>query len=555
MLSAKEFNLRLPFLLSHRRLNPAADSSENWYKYRRTMKNTGPLMMKMKRSIKYLILVLALTLGGPGCRRGGAPGELTMMLEKRVPTFDPRVSSDSAAERMRQLLFNSLTRKGEKFEPEADLAAAIEPSPDFKTFTFRLRSGIKFHDGRALTSGDVKYTFDTMMARGFASDKKAEFVRELAGIETPDSQTVVFRCLNAYPGLPNAIVPVGIVPDGSGDAQAKRPVGTGPFKFESYAEDQEVVLSAFDGYYEGRAGVDRLRVKIVPDNSTRESELRKGSVDLAINADFEPVTVESLAKAEGLKVETMPGTNITHIGVNLLDPILKDRRVRQALAHAVDRDMLIRDVLRGQARPASSILPAAQWAYSPDVTSYAYDPARAKQLLDEAGRKAEDGKPRFRISLKTSTLSIARKLGEAIQEQLRRVEVAVDVQPLERGKLTQDMTDGNFQLYTNTLVGGNQSAEIFKYVYASKSVPPNGQNRSRYQNPLLDRLLDEAPTAAPERQRAIFAEVQKILSEDLPQIYLWYPDVVAVYRLRVSNLKLDPSADWRVVRQIKLKDE
>ena len=111
-----------------------------------------------------MTLILALlTILGQACRRGSEAGVLTMMLEKRVPTFDPRVSSDSAAERMRQLLFNSLPRKNEKFEPEPDLASAIEPSPDFKSFTFKLRPGVKYHDGRTLTSADVRYTFETMI--------------------------------------------------------------------------------------------------------------------------------------------------------------------------------------------------------------------------------------------------------------------------------------------------------------------------------------------------------------------------------------------------------
>jgi len=476
-----------------------------------------------------------------------------MMLEKRVPTFDPRKSSDSAAARLTQLIFNCLTRKNEKFEPAPDLAESFDSSPDYMTFTFHLRSGVKFHDGRTLSSRDVKYTFDTMMASGFPSDKKGDFVRDVAFITAPDSQTVIFRCKNPFPGLPNAVISVGIIPEGSGDQQDKSPIGTGPFKFVSYAEEQEVVLAANDTYFESRPSINLLRIKIVPDNSTRESELRKGSVDLAINADFEPVTVESLEKAPGLKVLMVDGTNIAHLGLNLLDPILKDQRVRQALAYGIDREAIIRDVLRGQARPASSILPPNQWAYEPNVQVYNYDPEKAKQLLDEAGRQVEGDKPRFEVSLETSTLSISRKIGEVMQEQLRRIGVSLKVQSVEAQKMLQDLTDGNFQIYYRILVGGNQSTDMFRYVYYSKSVPKNGQNRSRYNNPRVDQLLDEAQTAPRERQKAIFSEVQKILAQELPQIYLWYPATIAVYRDRVSNLKLDPSGDWSVVRFVKVE--
>ncbi len=474
-------------------------------------------------------------------------------LEKRVETFDPRVSSDSAAERMRQLMFNGLTRKDEKFDPAPDLAERFESSEDYRTFTFHLRPKVKFHNGEWLSAADVRYTFSTMMARGFQSAKTAELARDQVSVELDpgNPMAVVFRCGVPCPGLPNTILPIGIIPEGTSDQQAKRPIGTGPFKFVSYTEDQEVVLTAFDEYFEGRPSINQLTVRIIPDNSARESELRKGSVDLAINADFDPVTVEDLQKAEGLKVEVIDGTNIAHLGVNLQDPVLQDQRVRQALAYAIDREAIIRDVMRGQARIAYSILPASQWAHESGVAAYKYNPERARKLLDEAGKPEKDGQRRMKLSLKTSTLSVSRKIAETLQEQMRRVGVELELQPLERQKLTQDWNDGNFQLYLNTLVGGNQSPDIFKFVYSSKSVPPNGQNRSRYSNPRMDQLLDESQMASRERRKELFSQAQKILADELPQIYLWYPATIVVHRNRVSNVKLDPSGDWRVIRNMK----
>lgn len=496
-----------------------------------------------------------------GCSRGSSAGELVMMIEKKITTFDPRVSSDSADERMRQLIFNGLTRKNDKFDPVPDLAESFEASPDFKTFTFKLRPGIKFHNDQKLSALDVKYTFDTMLAKGFASAKKVEFGREivpgqplLAAVEVgqDDPLKVIFRCNEPCPGLPNMVVPVGIIPEGTSEVQAKKPIGTGPFKFDSFTEDQEVVLTANANYFGGAPGFERLRVKIIPDNSTRESELRKGSVDLAINADFDPVTVEGLQKAEGLKVETLDGTNITHLGVNVQDPILKDVRIRQALAFAIDRESIIRDVLRGQARSAHSILPPSQWAYEPNVATYPYDPERARTLLDQAGKTQKGSQPAIKLTLKTSTVSLAKKTGEAIQAQLARVGIILELQTLERQKLTQDMNEGNFQLYLNTSVGGNQSTDIFAFMYSAKSIPPNGQNRMRYNNPAVDKMLTESVLASQERRKQIFSDIQKTLANDLPQIYLWYPSTIVVYSNRVSNLKIEPSGDWQVVRNVKL---
>lgn len=481
------------------------------------------------------------------CRRGGAQGEMAAMLEKRIDTFDPRRSADTAAERMRQLIFNGLTRKDEKFEPAPDLAEKFEASPDYKTFTFYLRPNIIFHNRRPLSAADVKYTFDTMLAAGFQSAKRGDLERDKVSVETDPSNPlkVTFNCGNPCPGLANTIVPIGIIPEGTSSEQARSPIGTGPFKFDSYTEDQEVVLTSNDDYFEGAPSIKRLSVRIIPDNSTREGELRKGSVDLAINADFDPVTVEGLQNTSGIKTQITDGTNITHLGVNMQDPVLKDRRIRQALAYAIDREAIIRDVLRGQAKPARSILPASQWAYEPNVADYAYDPERAKKLLAEAG------KSNLKLSLKTSTVSIARKIGEAIQEQMRRVGIDIGLQSLEQQKLNQDMNEGNFQLYLRTLVGGNQSPDIFKFVYGSGSIPPNGQNRSRYINPEMDKLLSEAQTASRDRMKEIFSQVQKTLAEDLPQIYLWYPATIVIYRDRISNVKVDPSGDWSAIRNMK----
>ena len=319
------------------------------------------------------VSAFAIFLFAAACKEKPKNEQLVMLLEKNVTTFDPRKSGDSADARMQQLIFNGLTRKNEKFEPIGDLAESFESTPDYKTWTFKLRSGVKFHNGKALTSADVKYTFETLMAPGFGSPKAGDFTTianatptaspapgtaapgarpalvPLLQIETPDPNTVVFKCTNPMPGLPNQIVPVGIIPEGTGETQAKTPVGTGPFKLASFTSDQDVQLTAFAEYFGGTPSIPAIRVKIVPDNSTREAEFRKGSADAGINLDLEPVTVESLKKAPGVKVIQSDGTNVAHLGINTTDPVLKDVRIRQAIAYGIDREALIRDLFLGQA--------------------------------------------------------------------------------------------------------------------------------------------------------------------------------------------------------------
>src|SRR5262249_45998114 len=199
-----------------------------------------------------------------GCRRGGAQGEMVVMLEKRIDTFDPRRSTDTAAERMRQLIFNGLTRKDDKFNAVPDLAEKYEPSPDYKTFTFYLRPNVRFHNRQTLSAADVKYTFETMLSQGFQSAKRADLERDHVSLQTDPANPlkVMFHCENPCPGLANTIVPIGIIPEGTSSQQAEHPTGTGPFKYESYKEDQEVVLTSFDDYFEGASSIKRLAVRI-----------------------------------------------------------------------------------------------------------------------------------------------------------------------------------------------------------------------------------------------------------------------------------------------------
>jgi peptide/nickel transport system substrate-binding protein len=501
--------------------------------------------------IRLSALIWSISLSGllAGCTRTSDGSEVTMVIEKKVTRLDPRVSVDSADERIRQLIFNSLTRKNEKFEAVPDLAEKIEAAPDFKTFTFRLRPGIKFHHDKPLTSRDVKYTFETLLK--LDSGKRLELQNQLDFIETPDDLTVVFRCKLPTPGMSNLIIPIGIIPEGTGDTVARMPIGTGPFKFVSFTEDQEIVLAANETYYEGKPAINRLRVRIIPDNQTRDSELRKGSSDLAINADFDPITTEGLKTAQGVKVIQSDGTNVAHLGINVNDPILKDPRIRQAIAYSLNREAIIRDLLRGQGKPASNILPTAQWAFEPAVTRYDYNLDKARQLLDAAGKKSDGSKPRFEIRLKVSPTTLYKKVAEMIQEQLRQVGIDLKIDTVEFSTMTQQLNDGNYQMYLRVAIGSNQSPDIFKFMYHSKSIPPNGQNRMRYSNPKVDKMIDDALLAPPEKQKQLYAELQKILAEELPQIYLWYQDSIIVQRDRMADFKLDTSGDWSAVRNVK----
>ncbi|MFL6334805.1 MAG: ABC transporter substrate-binding protein [Pyrinomonadaceae bacterium] len=326
---------------------------------------------------------------------GGKQGPFVVVLESNPETLDQLRSTDASSERFRQLMFNSLVRKDEKFDYVGDLASDIQPSPDGLVYTFKLRDGVKFHNGKAFTSADAKYTLDTLLAsdsrkaNDFFEGSGAERKSLVRSIATPDPRTLVVTLVKPSNKFLSSLVPVGMMPQGyTTDQQKQNPVGTGAFKFARYDESQQVVdLTANEDYWGGAPAVKNLRVRTILDANTLQAELKSGGVDLAQVANLQPDAYQALGQDANLKVAQFPGVNVVYLNFNATDEVLKDPRVRQAIAYAIDRSAIVKELLLGQARVANSILPEQSWAYAPGQV-YNYDPERAKQILDEAGYKA-----------------------------------------------------------------------------------------------------------------------------------------------------------------------
>ena len=292
-------------------------------------------------------------------------------------------------------MFNSLVRKNENFDYVGDLATDIQQSDDHLAYTFKLRDGIKFHNGKAFTSADAKYTLETLLksdsrkANDFYEGTGAERKPIIKAVETPDPQTLVVRLNKPLTKFLSGLVPVGMMPQGyTTDQQKQNPVGTGAFKFARYDESQQVVdLTANEEYWGGAPAVKQLRVRTILDANTLQAELKSGGVDIAQVANLQPDAYQQLGQDANLKVAQFPGVNVVYLSFNAEDPVLKDPRVRQAIAHAIDREAIVKELLLNQARVAHSILPEQSWAYAPGQV-YNYDPKRAEQILDEAGYKA-----------------------------------------------------------------------------------------------------------------------------------------------------------------------
>ncbi|MGB7282297.1 MAG: ABC transporter substrate-binding protein [Candidatus Acidiferrum sp.] len=481
-----------------------------------------------------------------GChqRTTSDPSALTFLIESNPTNLDPRYATDSQSQRIDALLFSSLLERDDQMNIHGDLAESWD-TPDPLTYIFRLRPGVHFHDGRPLTSADVKYTFESILDPAVHSPKRGAF-RMVASIDTPDLATVVFHLTEPYASfLWNLTRPaVGIFPQGSGPDFSRHPIGSGPFRFVSQSQDEEVIVERNPDYFRGAPQLARVRFRVVPDAVVRALELRKGSADIEMSS-LSPDMIPVLARQPDLAVTERPGTNFAYLGFNLTDPILANRDIRQALAYATDREALIRYLLHGQARIASGILPPNHWAYEPNVAQYALDPARAEKLLDAAGFPRKQDGARFQLTLKTSTQEEARLIGAVLQQQWRRVGVDLELRPLELGTLLSDAARGNFQITYSRWVGANNDPDVFEFVFSSKRFPPDGANRGHYSNPRVDALVDQIRTEMDrEKRKALCSEVQKILAVDLPYLPLWFADVVSVHRRSFGDLRLSPTGDY-----------
>jgi peptide/nickel transport system substrate-binding protein len=508
-------------------------------------------------SLVLTFLFLAASLIPAGCsqKNSGDPSSLTFLLESNPANLDPRFATDTNSQRLDGLLFSGLLERDAQMNLHGDLAESWE-TPDPLTYVFHLRRGVRFHDGRTLTSTDVATTFQFMMNPANRSPKRGAF-RLVTSIETPDDATVVFHLKEPYASFTTNLIrgAVGIVPANAGADFSRHPVGSGPFRFVSQSQDDEIVVEKNPDYFRGSPQISRVRFRIVPDTITRALELRKGSADLEVST-LAPDMIPVLAKQSALAVTQRPGTNFTYLGINLQDPILAHREVRQALAYATDREALIRYLLHGQARVAPGILPPNHWAYEPGVTQYTLDIASAEKLLDAAGFPRKQNGIRLHLTLKTSTDEQFRLIGAALQDQWRKAGIELELRPLELATLLSDAIKGNFQLNLLRWVGANNDPDIFEFVYSSKRFPPDGANRGHYRNPRIDVLTDQIRVEMDrEKRRVLCSEAQKILVDDLPYLPLWFTDAVSVHRRSLGDLPLSPTGDFDFLSGISIPRE
>ena len=526
------------------------------------------------------------------CRKRNGDG-VTVALPEAFSTFDTLTSdkSDAAAERVKNLMFNSLVRKDDNFNYVGELAKEIKTSDDGLTVTFVLRDGVKFHNGQEFTSADVKYTFDELFkSNGYKAgaffdtvpldktetakpstpmptvapaisnantpskpvgEPKTKRVAHITSITTPDAKTVVF--VVTRPALRNQLlsnlVAIPIIPRDSAAQQKNAPVGSGPFKFVSLDASQSIVeLAANTEYWDTAPKITKLRLKTLTDATALQAELQTGGVDIAPNPSNLPPDMLKAMNTGNLKVEQFDGSNIQYLVFNTQSPPLNNPKIRQAIGFAIDRNKVVAELLSNQAKIATSILPAQSWAYTPGK-DYSFDPAKAKQLLQEAGYK--DEKIVFKYS---SGNAMINQYAQVIQSSLNDVGLNIQIETLEVNTIRTQLAQGQFQIYTGVWIGGNQDPIFLRDLFSSTKIPGGNVsccNRSRYQNAEVDKTVGEAVDATDKaKAKQLYGETWEMVSEDLPLFPLWYPANIVVSNKRIGNVKMSGSGDWSFLKDI-----
>ncbi len=523
------------------------------------MKKKASYLLGKKKEIPFLIFLFSLFFlfsSFPiSCRskKATSPSLFTIGLEGNPTNLDPRLATDAYSARAIQIMYNGLLNLNPESTLTGDLAERWE-MPDDKTYIFYLRKGVTFHDGSQFTAEDVKYTFESLLDTNFPSPLKESYTH-IKAIDILDPYIVKFQLKKTFsPFLVN--MTMGIIPKSLKEKPShnlsNKPIGTGPFQLVEWIQDESLTFRAFPNYFEGKAKVEELAFRIIPDETIRLLEFKKGNVTLLQN-NLSVDAIASLKNNQNIKIIQKRGTNYSYLGFNLTDPILKNRSIREAIAKAIDREAIITHLLGNLAEKATGVLSPDNWAYEPQVATYEYNPTEAKRLLDEEGYPDPDGsgpQKRFSLLYKTSQNELSKRIAEVIQQQLDEIGIEVEIRSYEWGTFFSDIKSGNFQLYSLQWVGVIEP-DIYYYLFHSSSIPPNGANRGKYINPDLDELLEEGrKTLDPEKRKKIYSLVQKIIAFDIPYISLWYQTNIVIMDSRVNGFIPYPAGDFTSLKNV-----
>ncbi len=523
-------------------------------------------MINYIRTAFFLFLLTFISLGfgnndangkEPGKAKAATPAYGDIIVEGSIgdaSSLIPLLASDSTSHGIAGLVFNGLVKYDRDIKIIGDLAESWEISPDGLVITFRLRKGVKWHDGQPFTAQDVLYTYrvtvdpktPTAYAGDFQRVKKAEVI---------DSHT--FRVTYDKPFAPalaswsSAILPRHLLEekDITKSSLIRHPVGTGPYRFKEWLTGQKIVLISNPDYFEGRPYIDGYIMRIIPDMATMFLELRAGGIDRMglTPLQYARQTESNIFKNNYNKFRYL-SFSYTYLGYNLKNPFFTDKRVRQAISHAIDKNEIINGVLLGLGKEATGPLKPGAWAHNDKVKKYPYDPKKARELLAEAGWRDsnndgildKDGQP-FAFEIITNQGNEVRaKCAEIIQRRLAEVGISVKIRIIEWAAFVNEFI--NKRRFDATILGWTIPMDPDMYdVWHSSKTGPGELNFISYKNKELDDLLEKGRTTFDlEKRRKSYHRIQEIMAEEQPYTFLYVPDALPIVQGRFRGIEPAP---------------
>ncbi len=470
-------------------------------------------------------------------------------------TLLPVLASDSASSEINGLIYNGLIRYDKDLQVEGELAESWEISEDNLTITFHLRKGVTWHDGAPFTSADVKFNYQLYI------DPKtptayAESFKQVTGIETPDPDTFIVHYDKPYaPALMSwamSIHPRHLLEgkEITKSLLARQPIGTGPYRFSEWVGGEKIVLESNPDYFEGQPYLKRVVYRIIPDISTQFLELQTGSLDyMGLSPlQFDRQTDTPAFRRLYNKYRYL-NFGYTYLGYNLKHPIFQDKRVRQALSYAINKQELIDGVLLGYGKVATGPYKPDTWVYNDDVQKYGYNPEKARQLLAAAGWQDHDGDGlldkagrKFSFTIVTNQGNDLRsKTGEIIQRRFKEIGVEVKLRIIEWATFLKEFINpGNFDA---TILGWTGGPEPDQYnIWHSSKTGPRELNFIGFKNAEVDRLLEKGRRVFDQQQRKVFYDrFQEILAEEQPYTFLYIGEALPAVSKRFRGVKPAPA--------------
>ncbi|MGA1841839.1 MAG: peptide-binding protein [bacterium] len=470
----------------------------------------------------------------------------------------PMLATDSASAGIAGMVHNGLIKYDKDIKVVGDLAESWDISADGLIITFHLRRNVKWHDGEPFTAQDCLFTYKKMIDPNVATPYSQDFLR-VKEAKILDDYT--FQVIYEEPFAPALISwGMGIIPrhlleneDLNTTDYNRHPIGTGPFKFMEWITGQRIVLEAFDDYFEGRPYIDQYITRIIPERATMFLELQRQGIDYM---ELNPVRYTRQTNTpffqENFRRFRYPSFGYTYMGYNLKDPKFSDKRVRQALTYAIDREGIIKGVLLGLGQVCTGPFPPESWAYNPDVKRYPFDPEKARQLLAEAGWEDHDGDGildkdgiRFEFMLRTNQGNEEReKCAQIIQQNLKKIGIDVKINILEWQAFLHNFIDQ--RKFEAVILGWALSRDPDLYdIWHSSKTGEQEFNFVSYKNTEVDRLIIEGVrTFDIEERKKIYHRIHEILAEEQPYTFLYVADALPIIDKRFHGIKKAPIGIW-----------